>query len=185
MLISEPLGLYLLEQANELNKTYECHIKIFGTEAWKKILRLSIAVAGYLVSTDESHENIIVEKSHIDFAVEFLKNLYDNPTFKLKEYVEHEKKYTQIDDEGVALLQDIYDKNPTLILQLEQTAAASKNMLAAATGLNTDELNKAINRLTKGLFVKFANHDIMPTERFRLGLNRIQRNTYAPRVGEY
>ena len=185
VIISEPLGLYLLEQANALNRIYECHIKIFGTEAWKKILRLSIAVAGYLVSTDESHENIIVEKSHIDFAVDFLKKLYDNPTFKLKEYVEHEKRYSQIDEEGVALLQDIYDKNPTLVLQLEQTAAATKNMLAAATGLNTDELNKAINRLTKGLFVKFANHDIMPTERFRLGLNLIERNTYAPRVGEY
>lgn len=185
VLISEPMSLYLLEQANALNQVYECHIKIFGTEAWKKILRLSAAVAGYVVSTDNSYENIVIEKEHIDYAVNFLKNLYDNPTFKLREYVEHEKKYSTIDDEGVALLQDIYDKHPTLILQLEQCASATKNVLSAATGLTNDELNKALNRLTKGLFVRFANHDIMPTERFRLGLARLQRNTFVPRVGEY
>lgn len=182
--IPRDVSLYIVEKANELNATYECHIKIFGTEAWKKITRLAIAVAGYLVSTDETYESVCVTKDHVDFAVEFMKTLYDNSTFKLREYVAHEKQYSTIDDEGVSLLQDIYDKTPTLILQLEQCASATKNMLSAATGLTNDELNKSLNRLTKGLFIKFATYDIVPTERFRLGLAKINRQTHMPRLGE-
>lgn len=183
ILIDREVGLYILEKANELNRDYECHIKIFGTEAWKKISRLAIAIAGYLVSTDD-YETIKVTKEHIDYAVSFFKRIYDNSTFKLKEYVEHEKRYTHIDEEGIANLQDIFTRWPSLILQLEQSAAASKNMLGAATGLNNDDLNKALNRLTKGLFIRFNNHDIIPTERFRLGLAQIERNMEARRVGE-
>lgn len=184
IVITREVELYIIAEANRMNELYECHIKIFGTEAWKKILRLATAIAGYLVSTDDSYENLIVTQEHVEFAVEYLKQLYDNPTFKLKEYVEHERKFTTIDEEGVALLQSLYDKHPTLILQLEQTAAATKNILGAATGLTNEELNKALNQLTKGLFIRFANHDIIPTERFRLGLAQILRQTHITRLGE-
>lgn len=177
--------LYIVTIANLLNQNYEGHIKIFGTEAWKKLSRLAIAVAGYVCSTDETFENIVVTKEHVDFAADYLIKLYDNPTFKLKEYINYEKQYTTIDDEGVAALQDIYDKNPMLVLQLEQCSTTSKNILAAATGMTAEELNKALNRLTKTLFIKFHNHEIIPTERFRIGLGKINRKTYAPKVGEY
>lgn len=184
IVISTNVQLYIVNEANQLNKTYEGHIKIFGTEAWKKIARLAIAIAGYLCSTDETYENIIVKKEHVDYAVKFLVNLYDNPTFKLKEYVNYEKQYSEIDEEGVIALQDIYNKNPMLILQLEQCSTTSKNVLVAATGMTQDDLNKALNQLTKALFIKFNNHEIIPTERFRKGLTQIERNTYAPKVGE-
>ena len=152
---------------------------------YKKLSRLAIAVAGYVCSTDESYENIVVKKEHVDFATDYLISLYDNPTFKLREFINYEKQYTTIDDDGVAALQTIYDKNPMLILQLEQCSSTSKNILAAATGMTAEELNKALNSLTKALFIKFHNHEIIPTERFRLGLGRIERKTYAPKVGEY
>jgi len=184
IIISEEVGLYLVNTANDLNKLYDCHIKIFGTEAWKKLARVTVAIAGSLVSTDNTYEKIIVLKEHVDEAATFLKKLYDNPVFKLKEYVEHERRYSVIDDDGVQLLQDIYNQCPAIILQLEQCAAASKNVLSASTGLGTDDLNKALMRLTKGLFIRFENHDIIPTERFRLGLNRIIRNTRVRRIGE-
>lgn len=184
VILNQEVSTYIVEQANELNKLYDCHIKIFGTEAWKKITRLAVAVAAYTVSTDNTYENIVVTKEHVDYATEFYKLLYDNPTFKLREYVEHEKRYSTIDDEGIALLQDLYTKSPSLILQLEQCASATKNMLSAATGLSNDDLNKALNRLTRGLFIQFANHDIIPTERFRLGLAKIEKNINVRRLGE-
>ena len=184
IVISTNVQLYIVNEANQLNQTYEGHIKIFGTEAWKKIARLAIAIAGYLCSTDETYENIVVKEEHVDYAVKFLVNLYDNPTFKLKEYVNYEKQYSEIDEEGVIALQDIYNKNPMLILQLEQCSTTSKNVLVAATGMTQDDLNKALNQLTKALFIKFNNHEIIPTERFRKGLTQIERNTYAPKVGE-
>lgn len=185
IILSSEISSYIIEKANELNKHYDCHIKIFGTEAWKKLARLAIAVAGYTVCSDDSYENIVVTKECVDYAAHFFITLYDNPTFKLKEYVEHERRFSTIDEEGVKLLQEIYMKQPSLVLQLEQCATTSRNMLAAATGLTNDELNKVLMLLTRGLFIRYQAHDIVPTERFRLGMTQINRNTRALRVGEH
>lgn len=185
VIISNEVANHIIARANDLNERYDCHIKIFGTEAWKKISRLAIAVAGYVCSTDDSYENIVVTKECVDFASDFMIRIYDNPTFKLREYVEHSRQYSQIDDDGIKALQEIYMKAPSLVLQLEQCATTNRNMLAAATGLSTDELNKMLMLLTRGLFIRYQQHDIVPTERFRLGMCRIERNTRALRIGEY
>lgn len=184
IVFDDDIEKYIVEQANTLNKKYECHIKLFGTEAWKKIARLSIAVAGYVVSSDSTYKNIVVKREHVDYAVQFLTDLYDNETFRLKEYVAHERQYATIDEEGVALLQMVYDKNPMLVLHLEQSASTTKNVLQAVTGLSNDEINKALNILTKGLFLKFSSYDIIPTERFRLGVVKINKKTYVTKLGE-
>lgn len=184
IVISNDVELYIIETANQLNQDYECHIKIFGTEAWKKLSRLAIAVAGYVCSTDDSYENIIVKKEHVDYARDYLIKLYDNPTFGLKRYINFERQYTEIDEEGISALQDMYNKEPMLILQLEQCSATTKNILSAATGMEMKDLNVALGRLTKLRFIKLAGFDIQPTERFRKGLSVIERNTYAPRLGE-
>lgn len=183
-IINREVGLYIIERANALNADFDCHIKIFGTEAWKKLARLAIAVAGYLVSTDDSYQNIIVTKEHVDYAEHFYRTIYDNDTFKLREYVLNEKMYSAIDDDGVAALQDMYTKYPSLILQLEKAAVCSKNMLSSASGLSPDDLNKALSRLTKALFIRYQGYDIVPTERFRIGMARINKNTVVQRVGE-
>ena len=174
----------IIEEANKLNAEFECHIKIFGTEAWKKICRLAIAIAGYCVSTDDTYEHIVVTETHITAAVKFLRKIYDNPVFKLKEYVQHEKLFSTTDDEAVVLLQDIWNKTPGIVQQLEQYASVTKNMLAATTGLGNEELNRTLNRLTKGLFIRVSNFEISPTERFRLTLARIERNTHINPIGE-
>lgn len=184
IIISDTVGRYIIEQANQLNRVYDCHIKIFGTEAWKKIARLAIAVAGYLVSTDDTYTTIIVKPEHVQFAVTFMKSLYDNPTFKLREYVEHERRYSEIDDDGVALLQGLYLKSPAMLQHLEVATTTSKNALQAATGLTNDEYNSVMNQMISGMFVIFSKYDILPTERFRLGMARINRNTRVTRVGE-
>lgn len=174
----------IIKEANELNKEFECHIKIFGTECWKKICRLAIAIAGYCVSTDETYENIVVHETHVTAAVKFLRQIYDNSVFKLKEYVQHEKQFSTTDEAAVVLLQDIWNKTPGIVQQLEQYASVTKNMLAATTGLGNEELNRTLNRLTKGLFIRVSNFEISPTERFRLTLAKIERNTHINPIGE-
>lgn len=184
IIISDSVKQQIIREANALNTEYECHIKIFGTEAWKKITRLAIAIAGYCVSTDETYENIVVSPSCVTAAVRFFKEIYDNPVFKLKEYVQHEKSFSTTDEEATVLLQDIWNKTPAIVQQLEQYASVTKNMLSATTGLGNEELNRTLNRLTKGLFIRVSNFEIVPTERFRLTLANIERNTHINPLGE-
>ena len=185
IIIDKEVGKHILDRCNELNKTYDSHIKIFGTEAWKKVARLAIAIAGYLVSTDSSYEKIIVTKEHVDAAVEYLIDCYDNPTFKLKEYVKMEQLYNTIDDEGVKLLQELYNQNPSIMLQLERLSSTNKQNLMAATGLDSELYNKFMQRLTQGLFIQYEGYDIIPTQRFRLGMSKINRAGNIHKVGEY
>lgn len=185
VVISSDVGRYIIEKCNELNTEYESHIKIFGTEAWKKVSRLAIAIAGYLVSTDETYEKIIVNKEHVDAAVNYLISCYDNETFKLREYVTMEKMYNTIDDDGVALLQELYNQNPSIMLQLERLSKTNKQNLMAATGLDSEMYNRFMQRLTQGLFIQFEGYDITPTQRFRLGMSKINRAGNIHRIGEH
>ena len=185
VVIDQEVGRYVLEKCNELNKEYDSHIKIFGTEAWKKVSRLAIAIAGYLVSTDSSYERIIVTKEHVDAAVQFLIDCYDNSTFKLKEYVAMERMYNEIDEDGITLLQELYNTNPSILLQLERINRTNKQNIMAATGLESNDYNKFMQRLTQGLFITYEGYDIIPTQRFRLGMSKINRAGKIHKIGEY
>lgn len=184
VIISDEVGKHIIELSNLINSQYDCHIKVFGTECWKKLARLSIAVAGYLVSTDETYQTIVVLEEHVDYAASLFIDLYDNPTFRLKEYVANERKYSTIDAAGIALLQDLYIKAPQLLLMLEQEAAPTRNTLMAAVGLSQDTYNGLMSMLIRGAFVKMSGQEIVPTERFRLGMSKLNRSVSVVRVGE-
>ena len=182
--ISKDLQKRIVEESNRLNNLYPSHIKLFGTEAWKKIARVAIAVAGYTVSTNDTFDKIIVTEECIDYAVQYLTSLYDNNTFKFKEYVDMELRYKRTDNEAVASLQNIYNKYPSLVLQLEQQVEITRAMLESTTGLENQELRKGLQLLVKSYFIKVENTTINPTERFRTTLNQINKNTQIGRVGE-
>lgn len=182
--ISPEVGNYLVEKANALNQHYDSHIKVFGTEAWKKLARVAIAVAGYLVSTDETFENIVVTREHIDHAYDYFVRIYDNSTFRLKEYVQHERQFSQIDEAGVQALQQLYIEATGALLHLEQEYRTNKAMLTAAAGLNNEQMTRVLNRLMQGMFVRLTANSIIPTERFRLGMNRINRNVVIRRLSD-
>lgn len=180
--ISKHIEDYIIKRANEVNETYDSHIKLFGTETWKKITRLAIAVAGYVVSTDKKYEKIIILKEHVDYAVDYLINLYDNPHFRFKEYVEEEHKLAYVDEEAIQYLQDIYLRNPGLIIALTQTSSIQRQALSAITGLKNDEIGKVVNELLRGFFVTQRQGNLYPTERFRKAILKIKKDKDIKKV---
>lgn len=185
IIITREVVEYIFKKCNALNSKYDSHIKIFGTEAWKKVARLATAIAGYVVSTDDTYEKIIVTTECVDEAVDYLISCYDNNTFKLKEYVDNERRYGDIDDDGIKLLQDIYNQSPMTIRQLSVLDKTNRMNLTSATGLDNDMYNKLMNRLVQGAFVKFDGYDIVPTERFRKGFGLIDKSGNIVRLGEF
>lgn len=184
IVISPEIAHLLVESANMLNRSYDSHIKIFGTEAWKKLTRLAIAVAACVVSTDQTYESIVVTKECVEYAIDMMKKLYDNPTFRLKEYVEMERQYSHIDQAGIDLLQQLFLKNGPLLRFLEHAPNSNKASLMAASGVTNDEFNALMKQLLQGLFVRYHGQDIYPTERFRVGMRSVNRVTHVTRPGE-
>lgn len=183
VLISRDIGTLIKSTACELNDKYDCHIKIFGTEAWKKLARLAIAIAGYTVSTDETFENIVVTEEHVNLATKILVGLYDNDTFKLASYVENERKYKVPTPESTLALTAIYGKSSALIKELEVNSEVSKSALSSVTGLSNDDLNPIIQQLKEHNFVRAEGNNIIPTEKFRKSVGEVNTKITIQKLG--
>lgn len=166
IVVSRQIYTYLINKCNELNKEFDCFIKIFGIEAWKKVIRLATAIAGYMVSTDPTYQKIIVETEHIDKAIEIMRNLYDNPTFKLKEFVKEEKRFREFTQKDIDNLQLLYQKNNPVINLLSNASATTRTNLFSVSGLDITNFNRLIGELSVNNFIRMSAYEIIPTEKF-------------------
>lgn len=176
IIVSRAIYTYLIQQCNELNKEFDCFIKIFGIESWKKVLRLATAIAGYMVSTDATYQKIIVEREHIDKAIQILRDLYDNPTFKLKEFVREERRYREFDQKDIDNLQLIYKKNHPVINLLSNASSTTRTNLYSISGLDTTNFNRLIGELSVNNFIRMSTYEIIPTEKFFNTFKKIDKN---------
>ena len=113
------------------------------------------------------YENVIVTKEHVDIIVEFLKSIYDNNIFRLKNFAEEEKSFNIVVDKDTALLNEIYPKNVTLIDFLSNNSRVGRNELVTISGLNKDNFTRVFNLLASRKFVKLDREQVIPTIKFR------------------
>lgn len=181
IIITQAEQQHLWNVSQDLNKQFNTHVKLFGTEAWQKVARIAVAAAGMLASTDASFEKIVVTKGHIDWARDFLVRLYDNDVFKLKQFVFEQRKYTAVDDVLVTELQDLYAKNSTLFNFLEMSSGVTRATLRDVSGMNNEDFSILLNEMARLYLFKWSGSLLIPSERFRKGLDSINRNIKVER----
>lgn len=175
---------HIVDLAQGLNNEYNSHIKLFGPEAWKKLARMSIACAGMLCSMDESGDNLVVKTEHVEWSRNFLKACYDNKLFKLKEYVESERRLTHCDKDALIALQGLYSNHAVMLQQLEMSTEMSQRQLQTVSGLDQKDFAKVINNFVAYGFVQYQGERLVPTGKFRDGMTQIDRQVYMKRLGE-
>jgi hypothetical protein len=174
---------HIVAASEDLNRRYDCHIKLFGPETWMKLSRIAIASAGLTCSMDETGEKIVVTESHVHFAMNFLKACYDNDTFRLGEYVQTKRRTTELDDTSISALQGLYNQHTIMLQQLEMESEMSRQQLEAVSGLERKEFNRTINQLVRGAFLELRGERMQPTVRFRKAMKKM-REVYPQGVGE-
>ena len=174
---------YLNEQAKALNAKYPMHIKLFGTECWKKLCRLTIACACYVVSTDESYEDVLISKEHVDWAVNFLEGLYNNNTFKLNAVVAESRKNTEVVAEHTADLQTLYVKYAEPFDYLYKTSKVDKGSFKDLADMDNQTFSGLMRKLIARNFVSVDRTYIYSTVKFKSTYELIDRNhTEVPSV---
>ena len=173
--ISDELGSYIFEQSIKLNNMFESSFTLFGSETDKKIARLSSALACMLCSTND-YKHVIVTKEHVDYIIEFIKHIYDNQIFRLKEFADEEKSYNVVVEEDTRQLEKIYPKNVTFIDFLANTSKVNRNELQTVSGLNRDEFTKIFNLLVSRKFIKLTRDLVSPTVKFRNTYREMNKN---------
>ena len=166
VVINDQVGSYIFEKGIELNNIFECSFTVFGSETDKKIARMSAALACMLCSTDD-YKTIRVTKEHVDYIVEFIKRVYDNNVFRLREFANEEKSYSEIVDADTKELEKIYPKNVTFIDFLSNTSKVNRNELMTVSGLGKDDFSKIFNLLVSRKFIKLSKDLVSPTLKFR------------------
>lgn len=166
VVISDDVGSYIFEKGIELNNIFECSFTVFGSETDKKIARMSASLACMLCSTLD-YKHVIVTKEHVDYIVDFLKRIYDNSIFRLREFANEEKSYNVVVDTDTQELERIYPKNVTFIDFLANTSKVNRNELMTVSGLGKDDFSKIFNLLVSRRFIKLNKDLVAPTVKFR------------------
>lgn len=166
IVIDEPLCNYIFEKGVELNNIFESSFTVFSSETDKKIARMASSLACMLCCTDD-YKKVYVKKEHVDYVVSFIKKLYDNNVFRLREFANEEKSYKVVVEKDTKELQNIYPKNVTFIDFLANVSKVNRNELQTVSGLNKDEFNKIFNLLVSRKFIKMAKDQVTPTVKFR------------------
>lgn len=159
---------YIVRISQELNEAYDTKAKLFGSEAWKKLTRLAIAVAGCCFSHSSMGECILVRKEHVDWARGFLVRCYDNDTFRLPEYVEQERSLRETNPEINALVASLVQSHSMVMKTLHKDVSTSLRMMQAVSGLDAKEFNKLYTVLVRNnLVINGKNDKVMATLRLR------------------
>jgi hypothetical protein len=81
--IFEPDAIkFIIQKAIEFGKNYSAAIPLVQAENIRiKLAKLSAAVAARVFNTDETYQNLIVTKDHVECATLFLEGLYRKPSF--------------------------------------------------------------------------------------------------------
>lgn len=170
--ISKEIQQYIVDQSKKFNDMYLCSVKIFSTETWKKLARLSVAIAGYMVSTDMEFNDIVVQKRHVDIACALLDSIYNNPIFKLKEFVDEERKQLYCSLADVETVRELLSRYPSMMAYLENNNNIAKNTLMTVSGLDGMVFNEAVQKLSKDSFVTLTRDKIYPTPKLLIAIKK-------------
>lgn len=164
-----------VEKTKELNEKFESDVQIFGRKTWMKLAKISIAMAGFMGSHSEDYESIVVKKKHVDEVVKYLYDIYDNPTFKLAEYVKEERSYTVEDNGSVDVLKRLYNNYNQIITQLGLVSEIQTRELQTVSALDSQAFNQILSEMVKFRLVRNIKGKILPTVKFRKILDDIKK----------
>ena len=166
IVIDNAIGNYIFEQAQELNKVFESSFTVFGSETDKKIARFASALACMLVSSYD-YKHIIVTKDHVDYVISFIKSIYDNECFKLKEFAQEERAHNKATDNDVQILEKYYSNNATFIDLLSNNSRLSRLELTILSGADKSKFSLVFNYFIALKFIKVSGDNVIPTPKFR------------------
>ena len=172
IVISPEMQTYIVQKSKEFNDVYMGSVRIFSTETWKKLARLSIAIAGYMVSTDIEFSSIVVLQRHVDIACALLESIYNNSIFKLREFINEERKQLLCGTADITIVREMLTRYPSMMTYLENNNNVSKNTLYTISGLDISVFNEAMQKLSKESFITLTRDKVFPTPKLLIAIKK-------------
>lgn len=154
----------ILERATEMGRKYSSKVPLVEAADQRiKIARLAVSAAACVFSTSDG-KDVVVERDHVDFVVEFLNKIYGSKSMgydKLSEtvYAQSDTSKDNITDlVKKFLILPLPDHNE-MIDVLYKLAYFNRNTLEDYTGLSRDDLKLLLKFLTMNHLVEKYKSD--------------------------
>lgn len=170
IILTDDITKFIVKEAKALNDDFLCSVKIFSTETWKKLARLSIAIAGYMVSTNLDYTQIVVKEEHVKIAVKLLRSIYDNNIFKLREFVNEERKTLSCDLGDVNFIKEKLTRFPSVMNYLENNNNIAKNTLYTISGVDVTIFNTLIQELSREHLITLTRDKVICNPKLIIGM---------------
>ena len=156
---------YILDKATEMGNKYTASIPIVEAADQRiKIARLAAACACCMFSTDETFENVIINKEHVEFVVNFMTKIYAYKSLGYDALSDKERvnsNATQLRLEELRkqyILLPLPDHNE-MAQTLYNLSYFNRNTLEDYSGLPKDELRTLLKFLTTQNLVERVRAD--------------------------
>jgi hypothetical protein len=176
---------YIRQMSDELNEKYDCEgAMLLGSEAWKKLAKIAVACAGATFSCDESGENLLVTKEHVEWAVGFFTRAYDNPTFRLPDYVKKEQSMSTVTQAVIDMVHALArnSSNALVVKTLLENGEMSRQDLQMVSGVPFNEFNELISKMVKSALIEVTRTGIRPTNRLKFAVEAFRENYHKTRM---
>lgn len=119
-----------------------------------KIATLAVAMAASTFSTDETHENVMVDARHVKDAVRFLDHVYGMQSFGYLERSTEEHEDTRLAKASAKKAMGVLRANPTLEVFLRSQTKFKRQDVEEVLGYTREAANGLINQLHEMRMVK-------------------------------
>ena len=92
-----------------------------------------------------------------------------------EEYAEEERKFTILTEDDLEVLQEAYQAHFMILKQLENTSITTRTQLYTICGETKDQFDAVMSVLTHHNFIRWRMDKIIPSEKLRIGLARIDK----------
>lgn len=183
IIITDEATQCILDAATRMGARYSSRIPIVeAADQRLKIARLAVAAAACVVSTDESHQNIIVHPEHVEFVVSFMDEIYCAKSFGYDRLSEQDANTSDSSTSNITRLRALFlalpmvDANEmaTILYQLPYFSRAT---LEDYTGLAKDDLKMLLKFMTNQHLVDKVRGDY---RRLPLGTELFENLTTTP-----
>ncbi|MDA2681065.1 CHC2 zinc finger domain-containing protein [Bacillus cereus group sp. Bc011] len=168
---------YLNECAHKLYDTFGDYHNFIGTEGRDKLARFAVATAGLVCSMDITGNQLVIKQEHINFAFHYIRKMYDNELFRLREYVNGQREYEEADQVSTQICQNLYVQATAVIQFLENHQEIYANQLQLISGMDQESFSKMFNTLQRAKLVRMIDNKFVPTMRFRKSMRKIEKGS--------
>lgn len=144
-----------------------------GANVRVKLARIAAAIAARLFSTDRKYQTVIVRRSHVEAAYNFLRTLYDTDRFGYLQ-VSNELKNDAIIAEGhIAEAEAWAWGNPNAAKLMKTRPRFRRSDLEDVLNVSREEANGIVNKLWDWRMIRRDGPDNIPTQTFQTILREV------------